>query len=463
MKFASLLTTALIGGAALAQPGVNLVQNPSFEIEGNPFLNEVFANWEGFGNVFPDPEPGGTAEVTAFDGSVSCKMFGGFFGPGVQSDTGVFQIVPTPGAAGKTFRASVTVQSSSLDPLAPLDFGDPDGNGSFGHLPLLLMQFRDATGAQISQPEVTVFDAAVDPNDEWITRSVQAIAPAGTEEINVFCLFIQFGDDPGSLYWDSVELIEVEDGGPDCSGGEDNPVKVVADSTAPWTGFMNVFELDGTTYAFGSNWAIEDLTATFDDGVPSVSMSPAEIDDPSDFWYQGGNGGPGVPGNKLMEANLFQETQGCLAGQTVEFSGFVQENSLAAGYESTIFIRDFASDFSSFNEARIPATPGPFTVTLNTVDDISRVVQWGFTTTGPNVWPGDAAALGSVTFSSVPGAQGCNAADIAEPYGILDLADINAFVSGFLANDAISDLDNNGIWDLNDITDFVDAFVSGCP
>lgn len=63
-----------------------------------------------------------------------------------------------------------------------------------------------------------------------------------------------------------------------------------------------------------------------------------------------------------------------------------------------------------------------------------------------------------------PGDPGCNAADIAEPYGILDLADISAFVMGFLANDPISDLAAPfGVWDLQDILAFQTAFLAGCP
>jgi len=61
------------------------------------------------------------------------------------------------------------------------------------------------------------------------------------------------------------------------------------------------------------------------------------------------------------------------------------------------------------------------------------------------------------------GPQGCNGADIAEPFGLLDLADINAFVSGFVSQNAIADIDNNGLFDLTDINLFVAAFLSGCP
>jgi hypothetical protein len=58
---------------------------------------------------------------------------------------------------------------------------------------------------------------------------------------------------------------------------------------------------------------------------------------------------------------------------------------------------------------------------------------------------------------------GCNAADVAEPENVLDLADINAFIAGFLAQDDISDIDENGIWDLADINGFIAAFLAGCP
>ena len=78
-----------------------------------------------------------------------------------------------------------------------------------------------------------------------------------------------------------------------------------------------------------------------------------------------------------------------------------------------------------------------------------------------------------VDFSAIPGLQyinlsapveeGCNAADLAEPFGILDLADISAFVTAFTTGDLAADLDGNSILDLSDITAFVSAFTGGCP
>ena len=59
---------------------------------------------------------------------------------------------------------------------------------------------------------------------------------------------------------------------------------------------------------------------------------------------------------------------------------------------------------------------------------------------------------------------GCSAADLAEPFGLLDLADISAFGAGFVAGDATVDLSAPfGVFDLGDIAAFVTAFTAGCP
>jgi hypothetical protein len=58
----------------------------------------------------------------------------------------------------------------------------------------------------------------------------------------------------------------------------------------------------------------------------------------------------------------------------------------------------------------------------------------------------------------------CNAADLGEPFGILDLNDITTFVDAFLSNSPVADLAPDfGVLDLSDINAFVQAFGSGCP
>jgi hypothetical protein len=54
-------------------------------------------------------------------------------------------------------------------------------------------------------------------------------------------------------------------------------------------------------------------------------------------------------------------------------------------------------------------------------------------------------------------------ADLAEPYGVLDLDDVNAFVVAFLAGEPIADLDGDGVFALSDMVAFIEAFLAGCP
>lgn len=60
-----------------------------------------------------------------------------------------------------------------------------------------------------------------------------------------------------------------------------------------------------------------------------------------------------------------------------------------------------------------------------------------------------------------PPADTCGPADLNED-GVLDLADINAFVQAFINQQPAADLDGNGIYDLADISAFVAAFTAGC-
>lgn len=55
-------------------------------------------------------------------------------------------------------------------------------------------------------------------------------------------------------------------------------------------------------------------------------------------------------------------------------------------------------------------------------------------------------------------------ADIAPPAGVLDLADIGAFVNGFVNGEDAADIAlPAGVLDLNDVNLFIDSFLAGCP
>lgn len=58
----------------------------------------------------------------------------------------------------------------------------------------------------------------------------------------------------------------------------------------------------------------------------------------------------------------------------------------------------------------------------------------------------------------------CNAADLAQPFGVLDLNDIAAFNTAFTSGDLSVDLaEEFGVLDLRDIGAFITAFQNGCP
>lgn len=176
------------------------------------------------------------------------------------------------------------------------------------------------------------------------------------------------------------------------------------DESAPenWIGFMNWTDLDNSPADDGASaWGVDDLVSDISSatngGNTVLTFSPNTIGDPNDYWYPGG-GGPGVPGGKTMEANLYIEfNESALAGETVTFTGTVLANTLLpTSHTAVAFIKDFAPDYSSNVSVTTPLTPGPFSISLDTDAAAGRHIQYGFTMTGPNVWVTDVAPYGNV-------------------------------------------------------------------
>lgn len=176
---------------------------------------------------------------------------------------------------------------------------------------------------------------------------------------------------------------------------------VGVDPGATWLGYMNVFELpsNGGGYVFGSSWGTSDLRANF--AGPVLTLAPNTIGDPDPFWYTP-SGGPGATGNKTMDASFYQDTTGVYTGQTLTFTGLVLANTLVSPYTSVAFIKDFAPDYSTFVSVTAPLVNGVFSISLGTINDPSRHIQFGFETIGPNVWITDAASMGAVQITAVP-------------------------------------------------------------
>lgn len=58
---------------------------------------------------------------------------------------------------------------------------------------------------------------------------------------------------------------------------------------------------------------------------------------------------------------------------------------------------------------------------------------------------------------------GCNAADLATPFGSLNFFDVSAFLSAFGSGDSAADFTDDGIFNFFDVSAFLTAFNAGCP
>ena len=181
-------------------------------------------------------------------------------------------------------------------------------------------------------------------------------------------------------------------------------VDVTVEASELTFGYMNVYNLpapDGDgAFQFGSAWGLPDLTAVFAGDV--VTLGPNTIGDPDPYWYIGG-GGPGAPGNKIMEANCYAEVTDSFAGKTINFSGTVLSNTLTPAHTVVAFVKDYAPDYSSYNENFVPLTgAGHFSVSMTASADAGRHVQWGFQMVGVNVWSTDVAPYGTIEIGRDP-------------------------------------------------------------
>lgn len=206
---------------------------------------------------------------------------------------------------------------------------------------------------------------------------------------------------------------EVDCGGPNCapcsSGG--NTVTVQVGSSDGYLGYMNVFDNPADTtpncgggYCFGSSWVVSDLAAVI--GTDNVTLSPnvntytdaINVDNAArDYWTNSADGGvtAGADGNKVMEANLFIESNSAFNGNDLTFTGQVASYTLDSRYEAKFFIKaldpnnGFADIFNGTKVVDLP-TSGTFSISaLGSELASGLIVQYGFSIIGLNANPAD--------------------------------------------------------------------------
>ena len=174
---------------------------------------------------------------------------------------------------------------------------------------------------------------------------------------------------------------------------------VVADASAEYLGYANVFETiaNGGAFVFGSGWGVADLKTVVDAGAGTVTLQPnfnTYGDNPGDpFWIDPDTG----LGNKQFEGNTFVENNTNLIGSELTFTGGVASYTLDPAYVAIAFIKVFNADFSVLKLETAPLVAGQdFSITYTNVEPEDTTIQYGYQILGLNANPADEAALGSI-------------------------------------------------------------------
>jgi hypothetical protein len=160
----------------------NMLVNPSFDTD--------LLGWTTFGNVYYDGRPWARRTPTG-----AAKLYGTFV---EGNDSGMFQQFPaTPGSIWKfdMYAMSTCVES----PIQP-------GNGNMMLAELL---FKDSAGVETGSAETIILDQT-SPLGTWTKHTVMATAPAGTDSVSAYILFVQpIETEQGGAFVDDVSLYDV--------------------------------------------------------------------------------------------------------------------------------------------------------------------------------------------------------------------------------------------------------------
>jgi hypothetical protein len=282
-----------------------------------------------------------------------------------------------------------------------------------------LMYFDDIVATNVPVPPSTASisspanGATVTPS---FTINATASLPSGVASVEFFTNNVSIGIDTDAPY--SLPVVGAADGslalkvvahavaGPSVASSVVtvtvvSTAKVYVDPSKNWVGYLNYFATpqNGGGYEGGMVWGTADLKASFSGST--LTLSPNSINDAAPEWYVTTTS-PSV-GNRMMEANMYVEPVGSLPGMTVTFTGMCTSDTMTTnaafngpanpagnGWTCLAFVKDFAPDYSSSVASTIPLTNGMrFSVSLETINDPARHVQYGFITTGPAVWATD--------------------------------------------------------------------------
>lgn len=178
---------------------------------------------------------------------------------------------------------------------------------------------------------------------------------------------------------------------------------ITVDANDNWVSYANVFEMDGSTYLWGSGWEVSKAKTTLDLNNNSVILQPnfnTYEENPSDgYWVDQTT----LEGNKIMEVSTYVESSTAFNDNDLTFHGDVLEYTLdETNYQVFYFIKalDPNNGYSdALQGSKIMTMPksGHFSVEVSAAEiPAGLIVQYGFTVRGVNANPANEANLGAV-------------------------------------------------------------------
>jgi hypothetical protein len=195
-----------------------------------------------------------------------------------------------------------------------------------------------------------------------------------------------------------------------------DPTNLSFDPHATLNGFINEFGLNpdntAANYIKGYSYATDLLRASVINGVAYMLPNTA-LYNINDANYANPDGTPA----RFLEQDYFIAND-ALAGLTLTLNGYCPSNSLPSEYVASVWIEDFAPDYSSFNSVNSNLVAGQsFSITLATATGPGRHIQYGLRLVGPDNAPTNtdtaSAALVSVNPPSLKAALSNNAVNLS--------------------------------------------------